>query len=197
MLEPEHHAQAIRKFLAQRQLAETRLRLAGPEDAQFILNLRLDPSRNRHLSATKADLETQQSWLHAYLEREKQGKEAYFILEHAGEAVGTIRIYDYRLEAESFCWGSWIIKPNSPPSVAYRSVILIYDLAFGPLAFSRSHFDVRRENKTVWTFHERMGAALTEEMELDRFYDYPRETYLDKRARFERFAQGFPFANQL
>jgi len=167
--------------------------LAQESDAEFLLGLRLDPSRNQNISATSSDLGTQVSWMRAYGTREVAGQEAYFVIEVDGQPQGSVRLYDYRPSDGSFCWGSWIIRPGASPSTAYQSAILVYDLAFGSLRFDRSRFDVRQANVSVWKFHEKMGARLVREDSLDRFYAYGAEDYRQVRARLQKFTQQRDF----
>ena len=193
MLPAEAHSRLIAAFLAERGGAAVRLRLATEADAAFLLGLRLDPSRNRNISATSSDLDAQVSWMRAYADRAAAGREAYFVIEVDGRPQGSLRLYDYRAPEDSFCWGSWIIRPGAPASTAHQSAILVYDLAFGALRFNRSHFDVRQANQSVWKFHERMGARLLREDDQDRFYVYGLEDYRQARARLQKFTQQRDF----
>ena len=193
MLSAEGHLPAIRGFLAERAGDAVKLRLATESDSEFLLGLRLDPSRNQNISATSSDLGAQVSWMRAYDAREAAGQEAYFVIEVDGQPQGSVRLYDYRPSDDSFCWGSWIIRPGASPSTAHQSAILVYDLAFGTLRFARSHFDVRQANVSVWKFHEKMGACLVREDNLDRFYDYGAEEYRQVRVRLQKFTQQRDF----
>jgi len=193
MLPAEAHPRLIAAFLAERVGDPVRLRLAAEADAGFLLGLRLDPARNRNISATSVDLDAQVTWMRAYAARAAAGREAYFIIEVDGRPQGSLRLYDYRPAEDSFCWGSWIIRPGAPAPTAYQSAILVYDLAFGALRFSQSHFDVRQANLSVWKFHERMGARLVREDGLDRFYVYGAEDYRQARARLQKFTQQRDF----
>jgi RimJ/RimL family protein N-acetyltransferase len=189
MLPAEGHLAAIRGFLAERAGDAVRLRLATESDSEFLLGLRLDSSRNRNISATSSHLSAQVSWMRAYAAREAAGHEAYFVIEVDGQPQGSLRLYDYRPSEDSFCWGSWIIRPGASPSTAYQSAILVYDLAFGALRFAHSNFDVRQANLSVWKFHEKMGARLVREDDLDRFYEYACEDYRHARTRLQKFTQ--------
>jgi methionyl-tRNA formyltransferase len=193
MLRPDLHVPAIERWLKASAACETRLRLVQAADAEFILRLRTDPAKGRNLSETDNSVDSQRVWLASYEARFRAGKEAYFIIENKGVACGTVRLYDYRPAEDSFSWGSWIVEAGASPVVAMRSALLVYDLAFGPLGFVRSHFDVRQANLSVWRFHERMGANLLSTTELDRFYGYALEDYLRKRVELERHAQGRPW----
>lgn len=193
MLSAENHASAISQFLIKRSSAATRLRLASEADSEFLLSLRLDPTRNQNISSTSSDLAEQCSWMRSYEERYAHGKEAYFVIEVDGVPHGSLRLYDYLPEYNSFCWGSWIIRPGSPPSTAFHSAILVYDLAFGSLGFARSHFNVRQSNNSVWKFHEKMGARLAREDTSNRFYNYEVKDYRQARERLQKFTQRTDF----
>jgi RimJ/RimL family protein N-acetyltransferase len=193
MLPAEKHVQAIESFLGERNSDGTRFRRATVDDSEFLLGLRLDPSRNQNISATSGELKSQILWMESYLKRYNQGGEAYFIIEVNGQPQGTLRLYDYLPEQDSFCWGSWIIRPGAPALTAYQSAILVYDLAFGSLKFTRAHFDVRQANISVWKFHEKMGAKVVREDTQDRFYDYTFEDYKMARIRLQKFTQNRDF----
>lgn len=193
MLAPEHHVAALVGHLSVRRAAQTVLRLATEADAEFLLSLRLDSSRSQHISATSPVLRDQVGWMRSYAARHAAGQEAYFLILDAGVPVGSVRLYDYQPGRDSFCWGSWIIRPGTHPEVSHRSILQVYDLGFGVLRFARAHFDVRQANVSVWRLHEKMGAKLVREDPLDRHYEYSIEDYLQARARLVKFAQGLPF----
>jgi RimJ/RimL family protein N-acetyltransferase len=155
-------------------------------DAEFILSLRLDEKKSRHLSSTKPELDVQVKWLESY--RNGSGQ-AYFIIEEAnGAPIGTVRLYD--AQADSFCWGSWIIKDGVAPRYAIESALMVYRYALEELGFTRAHFDVRKENTSVWSFHERFGAVRTNETELDYFYALPNDAIRVSLAKYEKYLPG-------
>jgi myo-inositol-hexaphosphate 3-phosphohydrolase len=182
MLPSKQHPEAIRRYIASLGGQKISLRLATERDAEFILSLRLNPERNAHISKTAPSVLEQLKWMANYESRFEDGKEAYFIITDHGADVGTVRIYDY-LTSDSFCWGSWIIKPGTPELAAFSTPVLIYDLGFHCLDFEAAHFDIRKENVSVWKFEEMMGAELICIDELSRRYTYPRSKYNLARAR--------------
>jgi RimJ/RimL family protein N-acetyltransferase len=168
-----------------------RLRLAVVHDASFIYALRRDEARNRYLSAISPDVEAQSAWLLGYKERERKGEEYYFIIEDAARAaVGTVRIYDR--QGDSFSWGSWIIAPGTPGTIAMESALLVYEFAFGQLGFKRCHFEVRKGNERVIAFHKRFGARETGEDGQSLRFAYAREGYEAVRTRYEKFLPPAP-----
>ena len=156
------------------------LRSVRLDDASFILALRLNPELSANLSQTDPDLGRQVAWIDNCL---KDLLQFYFIIEDKSNcAFGTVRIYD--LQADSFCWGSWILQPNAPRLVAIESALLVYEFGFYELGFIQSHFDVRKGNTRVLEFHKRLGAKIIGETDLDYLFRYPLESYESVRPRY-------------
>lgn len=188
MLPADQHPEAVARHVAAARIHETCLRLAREEDAAFLLKLRMEPTRSRFISATNEDLGAQIAWMRAYAQRFAAGTEAYFVITDQGVPLGSLRLYDYLPPDNSYCWGSWIILPAAGPTVAVRSLLLAYDMAFGPLGFTQARFDVREGNTSVWHFHERMGAKLVRKDSINRYYEYSFARYQQARPRLAKFA---------
>ena len=157
-------------------------RNANRDDADFILNLRTDPIKGKYLSATNADVDAQKAWLEKYRDDNSQ---IYFIIEDRnGIPYGTIRIYD--VQGDSFCWGSWILRDGRPNGFPVESAVLIYQFALR-LGFMKSHFDVRKENISVWEFHERFGALRVEERAEDYIYEISHDAIKKSFDRYKKF----------
>ena len=151
-------------------------------DAEFIVNIRTDAKKTRFLHPTSGDVQQQVEYLKKYKTKDK---EWYFIImDKQNLPIGTVRIYD--VKGDDFCWGSWLIIDGMPPQIALESALLIYDYAFNVLGFNKAHFDVRKGNIQVQRFHEMFGAIKTSENELDYFYKYGKNTYLEKLSKFQR-----------
>lgn len=152
-------------------------------DAKFILSLRLNNEKSCFISATSTDLDAQLNYINNYKSKKN---EWYFIIESKqNEPLGTVRIYDIR--KDSFCWGSWIVKHGAPPQTAVESAILIYEFAFYSLGFLKSHFDVRKANTSVISFHEGCGAHIVSEDEINYYFNFSKEDYEKIRAKYKRF----------
>lgn len=158
---------------------------ARVDDAEFILSLRTDAQKSRYLSSTPADVGRQVEWLERYA---RDPDQVYFIIEDkAGERVGTVRLYDQ--QGDSFCWGSWIKKDGAPSGFGIESALIIYHYALH-LGFNRAHFDVRRENTSVCQFHDRFGAKIVRQSELDYFYTIDREAIDRTLQNYGKFLPG-------
>lgn len=163
------------------ELKSIRLRLVEESDACFILSLRLDERYNRFLSKGAADVEAQKAWIRKYKQDEASGFQYYFIIERLdGIPCGTVRIYD--LQPDSFCWGSWILNEDKTRHAAIESTLLVYEVGFNRLGFSRSHFDVMKANKGVVAFHKRMGAAIVREDDQNYYFEITKQSVERSRA---------------
>lgn len=123
-------------------------------DAEFVLQLRLDPQRNQYLSPVDADAQVQREWIRQY--RESQGQAYFVICDGAFVELGTVRIYD--AIGDSFSWGSWVLKAGAPAHAAIESAVLVYTLATRLWGFRAAHFRVHPANTSVLAFHEKFGA---------------------------------------
>ncbi|TFW10294.1 N-acetyltransferase [Oxalobacteraceae bacterium OM1] len=159
------------------------LRDVTASDASFVFSLRRDPLRRTYLSETPDDLHAQLIWIERYRAERRQ---FYFIIEDKrGAPLGTIRVYD--LQPDSFCWGSWILRPGAPPKAALESALLVYEFGFRELGLKRSHFDVRKENRRVVEFHKRFGAKIVRENDLDYFFTFSVHDYMSIRPKYVGF----------
>lgn len=156
------------------------LRLAEPTDASFILSLRVDEHYNQFISSVENDVKKQENWLIEYKKREALGQEYYFIIQRNDNnlPIGTVRVYDFFDNKESFCWGSWILNENKTKYSALECALLIYDFAFFKLGFKRCHMDIMKGNTKVVEFHKRFGVKIIGETERDYLGHYFPKDYL-------------------
>lgn len=150
------------------------LRLIEPFDAAFINSLRTDKRYNEYLSQVDNDVSKQEKWIQKYKVREKLGLEYYYIICRNSDClpIGSVRIYDFLGERDSFCWGSWILNENKTRYAALECALLIYDFAFFDLGFKRCHMDIRKQNMKVIEFHKRMGVKIVGETDKDLLGHY-------------------------
>ena len=162
------------------------LRSADIKDAEFILKMRTQAHKTQFLSLVDNDLQKQQCWLKTYKDKEQAGLEYYFVIESKqAEQLGLVRVYDLHLE--SFCWGSWLIKDSAPLTTAIESSLLIYEFGFEELKYKKAHFDVRKGNDRVIAFHQRFGATVVEEDEINLYFNYSLESYLKIKQKYKRY----------
>ncbi len=165
------------------------LRYVEIGDAEFILSLRHDKRKNRHLSSVKGGLSAQKEWIAEYKKREENGLEYYYIIvdrhDENQEELGVVRLYNFK--ESSFCWGSWILKDGSPSYAAIESALNIYEEAFFSLSFSEARFDVRKKNTKVVRFHKRFGCVVVDEDNFNYYFLFTKETYIATRRKYKKF----------
>ena len=162
------------------------LRTVAIEDAEFIYNMRQNQNKTKYLSKVTGTVESQKEWIKNYKQREDEQKEFYFLIESKDEEkLGLVRMYDF--QDESFCWGSWLIKEDAPKTTAIESALQIYEFGFYSLGFEKSHFDVRKGNDKVIAFHQRFGAKIVDEDELDYFFNFEKSDYEIIKEKYKRY----------
>lgn len=159
-----------------------RIRFVEESDAEFILKLRLDEKYNNFLSGVNPDVLAQKEWIKRYKNDEVEKKQFYFIIErNDGVPCGTVRIYD--IKDESFCWGSWILNEDKTRYSALESAFLVYQFGFNELGLKKSHFEVRKGNEKVISFHKKMGAIKIAEDELNEYFNISKEAVLEVKQK--------------
>ena len=159
------------------------LRFVEPSDAEFIGALRSDPSLNRFLNPSSADIQAQKKWIKNYKNREMDNLEYYFVICCDEKDFGVVRMYDFHTNASSFSWGSWIILPSRPEGLVTFSAIMIYEIGFDVLQFSGCHFQVRKGNRKVTAFHERAGAVQIGEDDDNLYLRFQPRNYVEFRQK--------------
>lgn len=165
------------------------LRLVQEKDAAFICNLRNKEELNTYISKSTADEEAQRKWISNYKKREVEGKEYYFIICRNNDdlEIGTVRLYDFKEDPKSFCWGSWILNENKTKYAAVESALLVYEAGFSYLGFEQSHYEVMKGNDKVHSFHLKMGAEKISEDDVNVYYIFPKEKYEKNKIQYSRF----------
>ena len=161
------------------------LRSADRVDADFIYDLRI--KRGKFLNNKDFSREGNKNWLSKYPEKEKEGKEYYFVIFDAKEDIGVVRVYDIDYKKKTFVWGSWVLKENCSPRYSLISAILTYAFAFGFLKMEKALFDVRNENKRVISFHESSGAKFLRKDDTDTYYVFDKEAYRKLQNKYDKF----------
>lgn len=157
-------------------------RFVEESDAEFILSLRTDTYLTRFIHSTDNNLEKQKDWIRKYKEREKEGREYYFIYSKDGEPMGLSRAYNI---FEYYCTaGSWLCKPNNDPKASLATYLLMHDVIFQDMGLDLTIFDVRRDNKKVWKLHESFGAVRIGESDIDYYFSLFKDDYFEKKKNF-------------
>lgn len=162
------------------------MRTVEVTDAEFIYGIRQNRIKTRFLSKVTGTIDNQKEWIENYKKKEDEKKEFYFVIESKREEkLGLIRIYDFK--DDSFCWGSWIIKDDAPKTTGIESALQIYEFGFNNLKFRSSHFDVRKNNDKVISFHKRFGAKVVKEDKLNYFFNFEKSDYEKIKKKYMRY----------
>lgn len=170
-----------------------RARLVQEGDATFILSLRTDPKLSQFIHPTENDEDKQRAYIRGYKEREKQGKDYYFIFFLKEEPVGLARIYN--VQDTTFTFGSWLFKDGLPYWVSVAGAIIAREFAYVVLG-KEMELDVdgtHEANKGVISFSRMLG------MNFDSYKMEEKGKYLtgymlkkDFEKNKQRFIRTFP-----
>ncbi len=169
-----------------------RVRFVNEDDAEFIVRLRTHPKLSRYIHKTDTDIEKQKTWIKAYKEREKAGKEYYFIFHKSLTPLGLIRLYN--IQEETFTTGSWVFDPDAPYEASVFGVLIANSIGFEMLGkkVSVSPDGVSENNKSVVKFHKMIGREFTGKIfdkEVGEYYyttQLTKANFLKNRTKLER-----------
>lgn len=158
-----------------------KLRFVDVGDAEYILNLRIDPLLGRFINKTSHNLSDQIEWIKQYKDREAKGLEYYFIFTKEDHRVGVIRIYD--IDTRSATTGSWICTPGIQFEIPILIVLIMKEIFFEILKLETEYFDTRKENKKVIRMHDLFGAKKISENNIDIFHTLDKENFIKSKHR--------------
>ena len=145
-----------------------KIRFVEEEDAEFIVELRNDPKRNRYLSRTSGSIEDQQNWIRSYKFREKELQELYFIVFENNTRKGLYRLYE--INDVSFTFGSWLFIKCENNQLSIATDLFLSDYGFYILNKSIVLFNIRKQNRKVIQYHSLKIPLLYTEHDLDNYY---------------------------
>lgn len=128
------------------------LRTVSIDDAEFILNLRLDDSKNEYIHETPNDIKLQKMWIEN--QRSKSNDYYFLIMNKEQKPLGTISLYN--LTHISGELGRWISYGNAYENL--ESVILLHNFAYQVLNLERVYTCTKIENKKVIRFWKKFGS---------------------------------------
>ena len=152
------------------------VRFVTEEDAAFIIRLRTDEKLSRYINKTALDIEVQKEWIRQYKEREKIGKDYYFIFEKPkGLFIGLCRIYN--INNDSFTIGSWLFAKESPVGSAILADIITREIAFELMPRKRLLFDVRNDNVNVIRYQNTYKPTIIKKTDVDTFFELSKDNF--------------------
>ena len=137
------------------------VRLVREEDAEFIVKLRTNSIKARYISPTSADINGQREWTKSYKQREREGKDYYFMYIYNGKLAGVNRIYE--IEGNHFIHGSWIFSDDVPPYCSLAAGIIAREIAFDTLGLEEEidTAGVHNDNQGVLQYIKALGVEFT------------------------------------
>jgi RimJ/RimL family protein N-acetyltransferase len=128
------------------------LRISRQQDAEFILQLRLNPQLNKFIGKTDPDVEKQRQWLQKSLD---SNNDFNFIIEDKNSIpFGTIAVYNINYSDLTAEWGRWILQPFAPFCFPIESAVLLLYFAFRKLKLRKLHGGANNLNKHIVDFHK-------------------------------------------
>lgn len=149
-----------------------KIRFVDENDAEKILQLRINEKLTQHLHKTNPDIKKQIEYIRNYKKREKEGVEFYLaFLSLEDDILGFYRLYKIDKTNKTFTIGSWIFEPNTNNLSPIYADILSKDLGFNILELDTCFFDVRKNNKKVMKYHQLFSPVfINEDEEENNFY---------------------------
>jgi hypothetical protein len=132
------------------------VRLVEEKDAEFILNLRVDPELDTYMHKVPSDINKQIEWIRKYKERELDGSEYYFIYYVNNMPIGVNRMINIR--EDSWMGASLIFKKDCPPGTPILATLIQYYIGFEVLDKSVHFGDQLKDNIKARRFNEFLGS---------------------------------------
>lgn len=123
-----------------------KVRLINENDADFILSLRANPNRTKHMITLDCNLERQRKWIQEYKEREKEGLDYYFIYTNAkGIPIGVNRASSIDHSTKTSKSSSWITVEGLK-SEPLKMLIIGNEIIFNLIGVESSWGEVQKNN---------------------------------------------------
>ena len=135
------------------------LRAVEPGDAAFFFTLQQDTERGRLLDflpppSSKAALET---WAREQSQKELENDVFQWIIEAAGEPVGSIVTHTVSPRNGTFSYGLEVARNHQRKGYAKEAVTLVLHYYFGELRYQKAHISVQENNAGSLALHRSSG----------------------------------------
>ena len=160
------------------------VRLVEEEDAEFILNLRLDPELGNYMNKISNELDAQAEWIREYKKRELKGIEYYFIYSRNGFPLGVNRMTNIR--NDSWMGASLIFKIDSGAGTPILATLIQYHIGFEILDKSVHFGDQLKNNKTAIRFNKYLGSDFIHEDKKVFYIILSKRVYLKTKEKVEK-----------
>ena len=142
---------AVRRSPALDPAQPVHLRIAGPQDAEYVA-----------AACNRLDIAAERSWLRQAALLTAEGKELTFIAVTHGQDRGLVRLHDFtEIDGESsFAWSLHLTNPLHPPGLTAAIALLVDDIGLGTIGFARAHVLVPADCTALAALHVGIGAEL-------------------------------------
>lgn len=147
-----------------------KVRLINESDADFILSLRANPNRTKHMITLDNNLESQKKWIHEYKKREKEGLDYYFIYSNAeGNPIGVNRASNIDIHTKTSKSSSWITIEGLK-SEPLKMLIMGNEIIFNLIGVETSWGEVQKNNNRAIKIFKLFGYKLNNTK--TEYYDF-------------------------
>ena len=132
-----------------------RLRAVQIDDAEFVIDIRNNKSKNQYIHETSTDVNKQIAWISS--QREREG-DYYFIATNSGNRIGLISIYNIDLNNKEAELGRWVSIGSPIENV--EMAMLMFEFAFDKLGLESVFMMTMTDNSKVRHFWKSFGATI-------------------------------------
>lgn len=144
----------------------TKLRSVVESDAEIIIKLRTDDTKNKFIHATKNDVALQKQWIRT--QREKGGDYYFAVIDSkSNDVVGVVSLYNIDEKNGEAELGRWISYGN--PLVNLESIALVHEFGYEKLHLINIYTCTMQDNVKVNSFWKKFGGEAEENVKMEDF----------------------------
>lgn len=167
------------------------LRSATLDDAEFTLNIRLDPEIKKCFPPFDSNIEKQKIWLSNQMQK---NNDYFFIIidKQNNQRIGTISVYDIDYKKKDGESGRLIIQ-NENPFIPVEAFFLLLRFAFHEIGLQRLHGFIMNENKRAISFNKFFGFSVFPPIMDEKINhlvlptELLKENYIAKEIKFQKY----------
>lgn len=126
-----------------------KVRLVNENDADFILSLRANPNRTKHMVTLNYNIENQKKWIQEYKKREEVGLDYYFIFKNSLEnPIGVSRFSHIDINEKTAKASSWIAVEGLKYE-PLKMVLISNEIIFNLTKVNMTWGEVHNNNSSV------------------------------------------------
>lgn len=137
---------------------QIKLRAVEPDDAAFFFALQRDSERTRLLDSLPppSSLAALETWAREQSQRELEQDAFQWVIEAAGEPVGSIVTHTCNPRNGTFSYALDIMREHQRRGYAREAVTLVLRYYFGELRYGKVHVGVQSNNEASVALHQNL-----------------------------------------